>query len=136
MPGLLSQSILTAPSVYFAMADDKLFFRHVARIDARTQAGVAAIVMQGVLASVIVFFRNFGQIVDYVVSADFIAYGLTATCLFVFRRRDQSSGPRLTNDYRAPGHPFTTLFFTFVCSAVVAGTVYSYPRNTVIVLGI
>src|SRR5260370_25329550 len=122
MPGLLSQSILTAPSVYFAMADDKLFFRQVARIDPRTQAPVVAIVLQGVLASVIVFFRNFGQIVDYVVSVDFIAYGLTATCLFVFRRRDQNRALASVDDYRAPGHPFTTLFFTLVCWSVVLGT--------------
>ena len=134
--GFLSQCVLTAPRVYFAMADDGLFFKQVARIDPRTQVPVVAIILQGLLAAVIVFYRNFGQIVDYVVSVDFIAYGLTATCLFVFRRRDQGHGPRLANDYRAPGHPFTTLFFTLVCWSVVAGTIYSYPRNTVYGLGI
>jgi APA family basic amino acid/polyamine antiporter len=140
--GFLSQGMLTAPRVYFAMAEDKLFFKQVARIDPRTQAPFVAIILQGVLAGVIVFFRKFNQIVDYVVSVDFIAYGLTATCLIIFRRRDRAiehqrgiaktDGGSVMGNFRAPGHPFTTLFFTTVCWAVVAGTVISYPENTVI----
>jgi len=132
--GFLSQSMLTAPRVYFAMADDKLFFKQVARIDPRTQAPVVAIVVQGMLAAVIALSGKFEQILDYVVSVDFIAYGLTAACLFVFRRRDQRNA--YASDYRVPGHPFTTLFFTLICWSVVAGTIYSHPENTVIGLGI
>jgi basic amino acid/polyamine antiporter, APA family len=131
--GFLSQSMLTAPRVYFAMADDKLFFKQVARIGRRTKAPVVAIVLQGVLAAAIALFRKFDQIVDYVVSVDFIAYGLTAACLFVFRRRDHDAS---SSGYLVPGHPVTTLFFIAVCWSVVAGTVFSYPMNTVIGLGI
>jgi basic amino acid/polyamine antiporter, APA family len=132
--GFLSQSILTAPRVYFAMAEDKLFFKQVARVDPRTQAPFVAIALQGVLAATIALSGKFDQILDYVVSVDFIAYGLTAACLFVFRHRDRD-GNR-TSDYRVPGHPITTLFFTLVCWAVVAGTIYSHPENTVVGLTI
>lgn len=131
--GFLSQSMLTAPRVYFAMATDKVFFKQVARIDARTKAPVVAIALQGVLAAVIAFSGTYERVLDYVVSVDFIAYGLTATCLFVFRRRD-SDGTAV--GHNVPGHPLTTLFFIVVCWAVVAGTVYSHPENTVIGLGI
>jgi len=127
--GFLSQSMLTAPRVYFAMADDKLFFKSVARIGSRSRAPIVAIALQGILAATIVFFRSFSQIVDYVVSVDFVAYGLTATCLFVFRYRDRAGDEP---GYRVPGHPLTTLFFTLVCWAVVTGTVYSYPKNGLI----
>jgi APA family basic amino acid/polyamine antiporter len=51
--GFLSQSMLTAPRVYFAMAEDGLFFRAVARLDSRTRAPVVAIALQGALAAVI-----------------------------------------------------------------------------------
>ncbi len=132
--GFLSQSILTAPRVYFAMAEDKLFFKQVARVDPRTQAPFVAIALQGVLAATIALSGKFDQILDYVVSVDFIAYGLTAACLFVFRHRDR--GGTQTTDYRVPGHPITTLFFILVCWAVVAGTIYSHPENTVIGLAI
>jgi APA family basic amino acid/polyamine antiporter len=139
--GFLSQSMLTAPRVYFAMAEDKLFFKLVAWVGPRSRVPVVAIALQGTLAMAIVLYQKYEQILDYVVSVDFIAYGLTATCLFVFRHReaqtfDGSKAGGKAIGYRVPGHPYTTIFFTVACWAVVAGTVYSYPRNTVIGLGI
>src|ERR671920_1900285 len=102
--GFLSQSMLTAPRVYFAMAEDGLFFRGVGRLSERTRAPVVAIALQGALAAVIAFWGRYEQILNYVVSVDFIWFGLTALSLFVFRRRamGESSG------FRVPGHPFTT----------------------------
>ena len=138
--GFLSQSMLTAPRVYFAMADDKLFFKSVAWVAPTSRVPVAAIVLQGVWAAVIALSGTFEQILNYVVSVDFIAYGLTATCLFVFRRHPQRGAGLATNTasnrYRVPGHPVTTIFFTAVCWLVVVGTVYSFPQNTVIGLTI
>jgi len=130
--GFLSQSMLTAPRVYFAMAADGLFFKSVAFVGRRSQVPVVAIVLQGILTIIIAFSGSFEQILNYVVSVDFIAYGLTATCLFIYRHRATSG----RTSYRVPGHPFTTIFFILVCWGVVAGTVYSYPQNTVIGLGI
>ena len=133
--GFLSQSMLTAPRVYFAMAEDRLFFKSVAFVGRRSRVPVVAIALQGILATLIALSGTFEQILNYVVSVDFIAYGLTATCLFVFRRHAVTTGEASVG-YRVPGHPFTTIFFILVCWSVVAGTVYSYPRNTMIGLGI
>jgi APA family basic amino acid/polyamine antiporter len=131
--GFLSQSMLTAPRVYFSMAEDGLFFKSVAFVSRQSRVPVVAIGVQGALAALIAMRGHFEKILDYVVSVDFIAYGLTASCLFVFRRREQ--GPASIG-YRVPGHPYTTLFFIVVCWGVVAGTVYSFPENTLIGLGI
>jgi APA family basic amino acid/polyamine antiporter len=51
--GFLSQSMLTAPRVYYAMAGDGLFFRSVGRLHPRTRVPVAAIALQGACAVVI-----------------------------------------------------------------------------------
>ena len=48
--GFLSQGMLTTPRVYFAMAEDRLFFRSVATVSARTHAPVVAILLQGAVA--------------------------------------------------------------------------------------
>ncbi len=89
--GFLSQAILTAPRVYFAMADDGLFFRGVAWVHPRTRVPVAAIALQGALAMIIALSGTYGQILSYVVSIDSIFFGLTAATLFYFRRADRSS---------------------------------------------
>ena len=85
--GFLSQSILTAPRVYFAMADDGLFFRAVAWLDPRTRVPVVAIVLQSVWTIVIALSGRYEQILNYVIAMDFLFFGLTATTIFVFRRR-------------------------------------------------
>src|SRR5918911_3365193 len=85
--GFLSQSMLTAPRVYFAMAEDGLFFRAVGTVNESTRAPVVSIALQGALAAVIAASGRYDQILNYVVSVDFIWFGLTALTLFVFRKR-------------------------------------------------
>jgi basic amino acid/polyamine antiporter, APA family len=130
--GFLSQGMLTAPRVYYSMAEDGLFFKAVARVSPRTRVPSVAIALQGVLAVLIAISGRYEQILNYVVSVDFISFGLTATCVFVFRRRPQQ-GPV---SYRVPGHPVTTIFFVASCWLVVINTVYTYPANSAIGMGI
>ena len=126
--GFLSQGMLTAPRVYFAMAADGLFFKSVARVDARTRVPVVAIALQGLLAIVIALSGRYEQILNYVVSVDFIWFGLTAASLFVFRRRSRDSENE--NYFRVPGHPVTTALFVGACALIVLGTIYKYPLNS------
>jgi basic amino acid/polyamine antiporter, APA family len=139
--GFLSQSVLTAPRVYFAMARDGLFFRSVAWIHPRTHVPVVAIALQGVWTTVIALSGRYEQILNYVVSTDFIFFGLSATCLFVFRKRERetiakshvdstASSPSRRNRSRMPGHPVTTALFVAACWLVVIATVYKYPANS------
>ncbi|HEY8849409.1 MAG TPA: amino acid permease, partial [Thermoanaerobaculia bacterium] len=64
--GFLSQSMLTAPRVYYAMAADGLFFRAVAKIHPKTQVPIVAIALQGVVAIVITLSGTYEQILSYV----------------------------------------------------------------------
>jgi basic amino acid/polyamine antiporter, APA family len=123
--GFLSQGILTAPRVYFAMAEDGVFLRAVGWLHPRTQVPVVAIALQGVVATVIALSGRYEQILNYVVSVDFIFFGVTAASLFVFRRREPAAAT-----YRVPGHPWTTGAFVLVCAIVVVTTVARYPANT------
>ena len=126
--GFLSQGMLTAPRVYFAMAKDGLFFERVGRVSERTRVPVAAIALQGLLAVVIALWGKYGQILSYVVSVDFVWFGLTAAAVFVFRRREGKG----EGGFRTPGHPFTTAFFVAACALVVAATVYAKPADSAV----
>jgi APA family basic amino acid/polyamine antiporter len=96
---------------------------------------VLAIILQSVWTMVIAFSGRYEQILNYVVSMDFVFFGLSATCLFVFRARDARSGVRFAG-YRAPGHPFTTALFVAISWLVVGNTIYRYPLNSLIGFGI
>ncbi|HEY6190284.1 MAG TPA: amino acid permease [Pyrinomonadaceae bacterium] len=145
--GFLSQGMLTAPRVYFAMAADGLFFKSVAWLDPRTHVPVLAIALQGLLAIVIALSGKYEQILNYVVSVDFIWFGLTAASLFIFRRRAQLPRPLESESdaashadapeagaaeghARVPGHPLTTALFVAACALIVFVTVYKYPANS------
>jgi basic amino acid/polyamine antiporter, APA family len=130
--GFLSQGMLTAPRVYFAMADDGLFFKGVARLDPRTRVPSVAIALQGVLAIVIALSGTYHQILNYVVSVDFIWFGLTAASLFIFRRRAVSGTKQAERYLRVPGHPVTTALFVVACALIVVSTVSKYPANSAI----
>jgi APA family basic amino acid/polyamine antiporter len=134
--GFLSQSILTAPRVYFAMARDGIFFKSVAWLHPRTHVPVVAIALQGSWAIVITLSGNYEQILNYFVAMDCLFFGLSATCLFVFRRRDArasiDSRPAPTYGYRVPGHPWTTGLFIIACWLVVGSSFYKYPTNSLI----
>jgi APA family basic amino acid/polyamine antiporter len=130
--GFLSHGILTAPRVYAAMARDGLFFKSVGWLSPKTGAPVVAIVVQGIAATIIALSGRYEQILNYVVSIDFISFALTAASLFVFRRRDKTAatdtGAKL---YRVPGHPYTTALFVLTCVAIVTSTIVTYPTNSV-----
>jgi len=84
--GFLSQGMLTAPRVYFAMARDGLFFRSVGWVHPKTLVPVIAIALQGVLAIIIAASGRYDQIPLCCIHRLHF-FGLTACCIFVFRNR-------------------------------------------------
>jgi APA family basic amino acid/polyamine antiporter len=133
--GFLSQSILTAPRVYFAMADDGLFFRRVAWLAPVTRVPVIAIILQSAWTIVIALSGRYEQILNYVIAMDFLFFGLTATTIFVFRRRAERGAMNASAGRRMPGHPVTTAVFAAICWWVVGNTIYRYPENSLIGFG-
>jgi Amino acid transporters len=142
--GFLSQSMLTTPRVYFAMAEDGLFFASLAKLN-RARVPAFAIALQGAVAILITFSGRYEQILNYVVSVDVIFFALTAGCVFIFRHRRKTDSPppaaspmpvQLAPPFSVPGHPVTTLFFIVACCAMLFSTVYRYPHNSLIGLGI
>ena len=131
--GFLSQSMLTAPRVYYAMARDELFFASVGKLSGRSRAPVVAIFLQGVAAIVIACSGTYGQILNFEVTVDFIFFAMTAASLFVLRRRHIGSD---TVSSRVPGHPFTTIVFVLSCVGIVASAIIASPANSAIALGI
>jgi basic amino acid/polyamine antiporter, APA family len=135
--GFLSQSILTAPRVYYAMARDGVFFKAVGRVNERTRVPVIAIILQGIFAVIVALTGKYDQILNYVVTIDALFFGLTGAALFVFRRREGSiSGDDFV---RVPWHPYTTGLFVLASWSLVISTLIAAPLNAgigVVILGI
>jgi APA family basic amino acid/polyamine antiporter len=135
--GFLNLVILVTPRVYQAMAADGLFFAALARLHPAYRTPTGAILLQGAWAVALVFTQTYGELLDYVVFADWIFFGLTAATLFVYRRREphpltpspaSGEGGR-TVRFRTPGYPWVPGFFVAAAIYVVASSVGSNLAN-------
>ncbi|MCI0513177.1 amino acid permease [candidate division KSB1 bacterium] len=99
---------LTAPRIYFAMAQDGLFFKKVAALHPRFQTPFWAIGFQSLWAMLLIlFWGTFENLIAYVVFSDAIFFALAAGVVFILRVRE----PGREQSYRTPGYPITPLIF-------------------------
>jgi APA family basic amino acid/polyamine antiporter len=133
--GFLSQSVLTAPRVYYAMARDGVFFKAVGTLNPKSRVPVVAIVLQGAWAALIALTGKYDQILNYVEAIDVLFFGLTGASLIIFRMRARKAGEN-EERVRVPLHPITTLVFVLACWLISLTTVVRYPANAGVGFGI
>jgi basic amino acid/polyamine antiporter, APA family len=104
--GTLNASLLTTPRIFFAMADDGLFFKPVAAVHPTFQTPYVAIGMAALLGIIFVLLRTFEQLADIFVTAIIPFYALGVASIFVFRRR-AGYAPA----FRTPGYPVVPALF-------------------------
>ena len=124
--GFLNLTMLAPTRVYYAMARDGLFPERVARLHPRYSTPSVAIVIQTVWAIVLVLTGSYAQLVDYVVSADWLFFGLAGASLFVFRKRIPLS-ERPEGVFATPGYPFVPGLFVAVAVLILGSVLWNNP---------
>ena len=117
--------ILTAPRVFYAMANDNLFFKGLAAVHPKFRTPVPAIIALGVWSAVLACAGNFAQLIGGVIFIGWVFYGLGAAAIFPIRR---ASGDKPI-PYRVPGYPITPIVFVAAAAAIVINAVYSAMRD-------
>jgi APA family basic amino acid/polyamine antiporter len=123
--GSMAALIMSAPRVYFAMAQDGLFLPAVARISPRFGTPALAVAILGLVSSVLVVLGTFQQIIAYFVFVAVAFLGLTVAGLFFLRARREAAGLSL----RAPGYPFTPIAFLAMVVLLLALLMAHSPRE-------
>lgn len=126
--GAMNGMILTGPRVYYAMARDRMFFRFLARTTERSRVPMAAILVQGIWAVVLVLTGNFQQLFTSVIFTAWIFYGLAVAGVIVLRIRH----PQQHRPFRTPGYPLLPLLFVIAAGAVVWSTIATMPGHAAI----
>ncbi|MGH8008178.1 MAG: APC family permease [Candidatus Binatia bacterium] len=123
--GCLNGMILAGPRLYYAMAQDRLFFAGAGRLNA---AGVPAVGLwlQMLWASVLTLSGTYGNLLDYVIFAALLFYVLTVAGLFVLRR----TRPDADRPYRVYGYPWLPGFYILAASAVMIDLLFVKPAYT------
>ena len=134
--GSLNGSILSDPRVFYAMAEDGLFFKSVGKIHPRFHTPHVAIAFTWALSVVFLMFRNFLDLAEAYVLGIWPFLALSVIGLFVLRRRQ----PGLVRPYKVLGYPFVPALFVLGTFLVIGDTYYEHfhaqPLVTAINLGI
>ncbi|MDH4349152.1 MAG: amino acid permease, partial [Gemmatimonadota bacterium] len=99
--GTLNGTMMTAPRIFFALAEDGLFPRAIARVNPRTGAPTGAIILAASLGVSFIMVRTFTELADQFVIGIWPFYAMAVAGVFVLRRRR----PDLERPYRTIWYP-------------------------------
>jgi APA family basic amino acid/polyamine antiporter len=126
--GFLDLAILAPTRVYYAMAADGVFLPALARLHPRFRTPWLAIIIQSAWSCVLAATGRYEQLLNYVVFADWIFFGLTVGTVLMFRKLVPLR-ERPTGSYCAPGYPVVQIAFIVISAAVVLSVVRSDPSS-------
>jgi len=128
--------ILSGARLYYAMAEDGLFFKQAMQLNKK---GVPAksLIFQGIWASVLCLSGKYNELLDYITIASLIFYALTIAGIFVLRKKQ----PDLPRPYKVIGYPVLPAVYIIVALAISADLLIMIPKTTwpgiiIVLLGI
>ena len=135
--GTLNGCFLTSPRIYFAQAQDGLFFRKFATVHPRHETPSFAIVAQGLWAAVLLVTGSYESLVDYAMFALWLFYGLMVAGVIWLRIKR----PELPRPYRMWGYPVTAILFLaitgwFLVNMIVTRPIPSLAGAALIAVGV
>jgi len=105
--GTLNGSMMTGPRIFFAMADDGLFFKKIASVHPRFKTPYVAISLAATLAIIFVLLGSFKELADRFVLGIWPFYALGVAAVYRLRRKR----PELARPYKTLGYPVTPALF-------------------------
>ena len=130
--GTLNGSMMTAPRIFFALAEDGLFPKAIARVSAGNGAPTGAIVLAALLGAVFVLVRTFAALADQFVIGIWPFYALGVAAVFILRRRR----PELERPYRTWGYPVVPALFLVGSVFLLGNYLVSQPLTFAIDVGL
>lgn len=127
--GTISIYTMSAPRIYYAMAEDGVFFKKLATLHPRWATPANAMFVQAVWAvAVMLFFSGlFNHIITFVTFMDIAFMGLAGASVYVFRRKS----PQLPRPIKAWGYPMVPAIFVLLSFAFAINTLLERPAQAV-----
>jgi basic amino acid/polyamine antiporter, APA family len=135
--GCVNGMILAGSRVYYAMAQDGLFFRNVAKLHPKYKTPAISLGVQAIWCSLLCLSGSYGQLLDYIIFAVLVFYILTIVGLFVLRVKR----PNAERPYRAFGYPVLPAIYILMALFIDVVLLrykpqYTWPGLIIVLLGI
>jgi APA family basic amino acid/polyamine antiporter len=122
--GSLNGTMMASPRIFYAMAEDRLFFRWLADVHPRFGTPWGSIVLAAGLGVIYVCIRSFAQLADQFIIGIWPFYALAVAATFVLRRTRAD----LPRPYRTWGYPFVPLLFLLAALYLLGDYMVTQPR--------
>jgi len=129
--GTLASSMFTGPRIFYAMAEEGLFFRGVGRVHPGHRTPSTAILVTAALGIGFVLLRSFEQLTDAFVLGMWPFYALAGAAVFTLRRRR----PDVHRPVRTWGYPVVPVLFILSACLILANALLT-DRNSLIPFGV
>ena len=126
--GCLSASILYGPRVFFAMAQDRCFFKSMRYVHPRYRVPTKAIVWQGIWSALLCLSGTYQDLFEYVVFALVIFWAATGLAVIILRFKQ----PETSRPYKAWGYPVLPILFVLINLGVFFNTIWAQPLQSLI----
>jgi APA family basic amino acid/polyamine antiporter len=130
--GAMASCILSGARVYYAMAEDGVFFKRLARVNPRWHTPVASLVLQGIWSAALALSGTYDQLFTYVMFMMVLSYVLTVVALFVLRRKM----PDRERPYRCTGYPWLPGLYVALGAAWALNALVQRPMEALAGIGI
>jgi basic amino acid/polyamine antiporter, APA family len=124
--GALTGSTLTGPRILYAMADDGLFFKPIAKVHPDYETPWVAILLSSALGVAYVMNRSFENLAGSFILGIWPFYALAVGAVFVLRRR----APDFERPYRTAGYPLVPLVFLIASILMLGNSLIESPLTT------
>jgi amino acid transporter len=124
----LNGTMLASPRIFFAMADDGLFFKSIARVHPRFKTPHVAILLAALLGMVLVLSRSFEALTNTFVLAIWPFYALSVAAIYRLRRLR----PNMPRPYKVVGYPVVPAVFILSVVGFVVNALVNDTMNTAI----
>src|SRR5256714_3319033 len=124
--------ILSGARVYYAMAEDNLFFKSAANLHPTYRTPALALIVQAVWTCVLCLSGTYGQLLNFVIFAAVVFYAVTAIGLFRLRKRR----PDLPRPVRAPGYPVLPALYVVLTALIAVDLLVQDATRTYAILGL
>ena len=125
--GTMNGGTMCYPRIFYAMAEDRLFFRGIAAVHPRYGTPHAAIALTAALAVCFLWVRTFEQLIEIFILGVLPFWALGAGAVIVMRRRR----PEAPRPYRTPGYPFVPILFIVATLGLLLNSLFQRPGPTV-----
>jgi APA family basic amino acid/polyamine antiporter len=126
--GAMAPCLMSGARVYYAMAEDGIFFRALARVHPRWHTPVMSLVLQGIWAGVLTLSGKYDELFTYVMFMMVLSYVLTVVGLFVLRKKQ----PDMPRPYRCTGYPWLPAIYVVLGSLWALNAAVEKRKETLV----